>query len=159
VFLIEAQSFTAKLVKPDAVGAWTYFTVPFQTDEVFGSRAQIPVKGTINGIPYRGSLLPHGDGRHYMVVNKTLQKNCGASSGEHVDVTMLMDDEIRTVTLPEDFEDALTKNTAINQIFKKFAYSHQKEYVNWITSAKKTETRLSRIDKAMQMISENKRLK
>jgi hypothetical protein len=102
VFLIEAQSFKAKLVKPDVVGAWTYLTVPFQAEEVFGNRAQIPVKGTINGISYRGSLLPHGDGHHYMVVNKTLQKKCGASNGEQVDVTMLLDEEIRTVTVPED---------------------------------------------------------
>jgi hypothetical protein len=159
VFLIEAQRFTAKLVKPEAVGAWTYLTVPFQADEVFGSRARIPVKGILNGVPYRGSLLPHGDGRHYMVVNKALQKKCNASNGDQVEVTMLLDEEVRTVTLPEDLEQALAKHTAINQSFEKLAYSHQKEYVNWITSAKKAETRITRIEKALQMIAENKRLK
>jgi hypothetical protein len=159
VLFIETQSFKATLVKPNAVGAWTYLTVPFEAEKVFGGRAQIPVKGTINGIPYRGSLLPHGDGRHYMVVNKTLQKQCGASNGDQVDVTMLLDEEIRTVTVPEDFEEALTNNPIVHQIFKKFSYSHQKEYVDWITGAKKSETRLSRIEKALQMIGENKRLK
>jgi hypothetical protein len=159
VFLIEAQSFKATLATPDAVGAWTYLTVPFKAEEVFGKQAQIPVKGTLNDIPYRGSLMPHGDGRHFMVVNKTLQKNCGASTGEQVEVTMQLDDEIRTVIPPGDFKEALNKHAAINQSFQKLAYSHQKEYASWITSAKKPETRLSRIDKALQMIADNKRLK
>ncbi len=36
------------------------------------------------------------------------------------------------------------------------AYSHRKEYVRWVTEAKKPETRASRIDKAVAMIAEGK---
>jgi hypothetical protein len=146
-------------VKSDTVGAWTYVTVPFKADEAFASRARIPVKGTINDVPYRVSLLPHGDGRHYMVVNKALQKNCGASNGGQVVVTMMLDEEVRTVVIPDDLKAALDRDVNIEKIFTELAYSHQKEYVEWITSAKKAETRTVRIEKAMQMIAERKRLK
>jgi hypothetical protein len=156
---MEIQLFTAQLIKPEAVGAWTYVNVPFCAEEVFTSRARIPVKGTVNGVPYRGSLLPHGDGRHYMVVNKSLQKSCGAVSGDLVDVTMTLDEEIRIVIVPDDFELALTKDLNAKNIFTEFSYSHQKEYVEWITSAKKAETRNDRIEKALQMIIERKKLK
>jgi hypothetical protein len=151
--------FKAKLFKPDAVGSWTYVTVPFQASEVFESRARIPVKGTINGVPCRGSLLPHGDGRHYMVVNKSLQKNCGASNGEQVEFTMMFDEEERSVEIPGDLDTALTLAPDTKKIFTELAYSHQKEYVEWISSAKKAETRIARIEKALLMISERKRLK
>jgi hypothetical protein len=156
---MEAQHFKAILVKPDAVGAWTYLTVPFKADEVFASRARIPVIGTINNVPYTGSLLPHGDGHHYLVVNKTLQKSCGASIGDQVTVTMLLDEAIRAVEVPEDLKTALSLDRNIEKIFNEFSYSHQKEYVEWITNAKKTETRKARIEKALQMIAEKKRLK
>jgi hypothetical protein len=159
VFRMKIQQFKAKLIKPDAVGAWTYVTVPFKVEDVFQSRSRTPVKGTINGIPFRGSLLPHGDGRHYMVVNKTLQKSCGASNGEQVEVTMSLDEEVRTVSVPEDLKSALSQAANIEQIFTEFAYSHQKEYVDWIMSAKKAETRTARIEKALLMIAERKRLK
>jgi hypothetical protein len=159
VFYIEVQHFKANLVKPDAVGAWTYVTVPFKADEIFASRANIPVKGTINDVPYRGSLLPHGDGRHYMVVNKTLQKSCKASNGDQVEVTMMLDEEERTVDTPEDLEAAFALDENVAKIFNELSYSHQKEYVEWITSAKKAETRNARIEKALQMIAERKRLK
>jgi hypothetical protein len=57
---MEIQQFKAKLIRPEAKGAWTYITVPFQAEDVFQSRSRIPVKRTINGIPNRGSLLLHG---------------------------------------------------------------------------------------------------
>jgi hypothetical protein len=126
---MEIQQFKAKLFKPDAVGSWTYVTVPFQATEVFESRARIPVKGTINGVPYRGSLIPHGDGRHYMVVNKTLQKNCGASNGELVELTMMFDDEERTVEIPGDLDIVLTLAPDTKKIFTELAYSHQSHFL------------------------------
>jgi uncharacterized protein YdeI (YjbR/CyaY-like superfamily) len=36
--------------------------------------------------------------------------------------------------------------------FEKLSYNHRKEYVRWITEAKKEETRQSRIAKAVAML-------
>jgi uncharacterized protein YdeI (YjbR/CyaY-like superfamily) len=94
-----------------------------------------------------------------MVVNKTLQKDCRASNGEQVAVTMMLDEEIRAVEIPEDLEAALAQNVNIEKNFSELAYSHQKEYVEWITGAKKAVTRSARIETALQMIAERKRLK
>jgi hypothetical protein len=134
---MEAQQFTAVLVKPDTIGAWTYLTVPFNAEHIFNNRARIPVKGTINGVSFQGSLMPHGNGRHYMVVNKTLQKNCGASIGDEVHVSMVLDEQERIIAVPEDLEAALVRDVRVKQLFDDFAYSHRKEYIEWIISAKK----------------------
>jgi hypothetical protein len=40
---------------------------PFDVQEVFGTRARVPVRGTLNGVAYRSSLMPMG-GCHRMVV-------------------------------------------------------------------------------------------
>ncbi|MNH41758.1 hypothetical protein D3C79_1033160 [compost metagenome] len=45
----------------------------FDAARMYGTEAQVQEKGTINGIPYHGTLMPHGDGRHLMVVNKELR--------------------------------------------------------------------------------------
>jgi hypothetical protein len=37
---MDIQQFKAQLVKPEAIGAWTYLTVPFLTKDVFASRAK-----------------------------------------------------------------------------------------------------------------------
>src|SRR5688500_13491790 len=46
----------------------TGFYVPFDVLKVFGTRARVPVRGTINGFPFRSSIAPMGEGRHCMVV-------------------------------------------------------------------------------------------
>jgi hypothetical protein len=43
-------------------------SAPFSVEEVFGTKARVPVRGTINGFPFRSSLMPMG-GCHRMVVN------------------------------------------------------------------------------------------
>jgi hypothetical protein len=153
------HEFEAKLIRPEGTGTWTYVTVPFTVEEVFGGKAQVKVKGTINGTTYRGSLMPHGDGKHYMVVNKSLREAADATAGHIVKVTMERDAEIREVQIPEDFQSKLEANEEAAAFFNNLAYSYQKEYVAWIDSAKKPETRADRIHKAIEKLAEGKRLK
>lgn len=40
------------------------------------------------------------------------------------------------------------------EYFESLPPSHQKEYLKWITEAKKTETRLRRLDKATETLKE-----
>ena len=51
----------------------------------------------------------------------------------------------RVVNLPEDLAQALAENKEAFVFFEELSYSNRKEYVNWITSAKRVETREKRI--------------
>src|ERR1700682_3279565 len=79
-----AQSFVATVERPDSVGAWTYLSVPFDAAAVFGAKGQIKVKGTLNGARFRGVLMPRGDGRHFLVVNKGLPPSHQQEYLEHI---------------------------------------------------------------------------
>lgn len=151
--------FEAKLVRPEATGSWTYLTVPFDAARMYGTEARVQVKGTINGIPYQGTLMPHGDGRHFMVVNKELRDMAKVQPGDTVKVVMEQDPEQRTVQAPEDFLLALQSNEAANAIYDKLSYAYQKEYVAWIEAAKRADTRVSRIHKAVDKLADGKKLK
>ncbi|RCW44364.1 YdeI/OmpD-associated family protein [Paenibacillus prosopidis] len=153
------HEFEALLIKPDAVGAWTYITVPFDVEQHFGSKSRVMVKGTFNGIAYKGTLMPHGNGEHYMVVNKSLREAAQVTAGSMASVTMERDAEARTVLVPEDLVQELTANPEAEAIFNQFSYSCQKEYVDWIDTAKKAETRQSRIQKSIEKITAGQKLK
>jgi len=101
---MDAQTFIAILKKPEGIGTWTYLDVPFDVEKIFGKKSRIQVKGTINNIPYRSTLLPHGDGTFYMVVNKTIRDQLGVRAGDSVSVEMSIDIEPREVLLPDLFE-------------------------------------------------------
>jgi uncharacterized protein YdeI (YjbR/CyaY-like superfamily) len=58
--------------------------------------------------------------------------------------------------IPTDFLTALGKNKKARATFTGFSYSHQKEYVEWITDAKRDETRQKRLKQALVWLAEGK---
>ena len=60
------------------------------------------------------------------------------------------------VTVPADLKVALQKNAKARKTFENFSYSHKKEYVKWITDAKREETRERRLRTAIQWLAQGK---
>jgi uncharacterized protein YdeI (YjbR/CyaY-like superfamily) len=63
----------------------------------------------------------------------------------------------RTIDTPEDFSAALAGNSAAAQTWEGLAPSHRYEYLEWITEAKRPETRARRIGQALEWLAEGKR--
>ena len=62
------------------------------------------------------------------------------------------------VEVPEDLLWALDANAQAQAIFDKFSFSHRKEYVRWIESARRANTRAQRVQEALEMIVKGKNL-
>lgn len=141
---MKKQQFDAVLEEGIRGGVWVI--VPFDVQEVYGTRGQVKIKATIDGVPYRGSIAPMGGGKHILGVKKEIREALGKTIGDTVHIVLEQDTEPRVVSIPADFQQALDKNPTAKDIFDKFAYTHRKEYVQWIESAKKPETRQQRIN-------------
>jgi Domain of unknown function (DUF1905) len=99
--------FKVKLVARDRSSA-TGLIPPFDVPNTFGTRARVPVRGTMNGYPFRSSLMPMG-GCHIMAVNKELREGAHAKAGDEVDVVMERDEEARAVEAPAELARHLRK--------------------------------------------------
>lgn len=64
-----------------------------------------------------------------------------------------IDPVAKTVRLPDDLIAALKKNKKEAALFDSLAFSHKKEYVEWIVTAKKEETRLARIKGTIERLN------
>ena len=136
----------------------TGIKIPFNVQKVFGTRARVPVRGTINGFAFRSSIFPMGgEGQFYMAVNKETRAGAKAKAGETVSVSMERDDEPRIVTPPPDFEKALKASKSAQAMWNKLSYTHRKEHVRAIEEAKRPETRARRIAKAIADLAAGKK--
>ena len=63
----------------------------------------------------------------------------------------------KTIVTPEDVAKAL-KKAKVLAYFDSLAFSHRKEYVQWIESAKKEETRTKRIEQAIEKLKDKQGL-
>jgi hypothetical protein len=151
------QKFKAKLTAIGPKGAWTILPIPFNVAEIFATKARVPVTGTMNGFPFRNSLMPEGDGTHRMMVGKELQAGAKAQAGDTVSVVMKRDDQERRVDVPAELSAALKKNKQAAAFFADLSPSCKAEYASWIASAKQAETRASRATKAAEMLVAGKK--
>lgn len=142
--------FKVKIAGREA-GAVAVITPPVDVPEFFGTRARVPVRGTINGFPFRSSLMPMG-GCHRMPVNQFLRTGAGVEAGDTVEVVMERDEEKRTAVAPAVLKKALAKNKVAKANWEKLAFTHKKEMAVWIEGAKKEETRARRLAKIMQVL-------
>jgi len=142
--------FQAK-IKGKEAGVVAAITPPVNVPELFGTRGRVPVRGTINGFPFRSSLMPCG-GPHVMPVNKALCLGAGAKPGDVVDVLMERDLEARTVEAPPELKKELAKNKKARERWNELSFTHKKEMAISIRDAKQDETKKQRLTKVMRVL-------
>lgn len=64
--------------------------------------------------------------------------------------------EKKELVVPDYFMKALAKNKKAQKVWDAFAYSHKKEYLQWITEAKTEATRESRMATTLEWVAEGK---
>ncbi len=141
--------FKAKIETTDGGGAFVYF--PYDVQKEFGIKGRVPVKASFDGVSYTGSMVKYGDPKHMLLILKSIRAQIGKAGGDEVDVTVQHDVAERTIEVPKDFTDAMKAEKLLIS-FEKMSFTHRKEYITWIESAKKQETRERRIVKALEML-------
>jgi hypothetical protein len=142
--------FQAKIEGKEA-GVVAAITPPVDVIEYFGTRARVSIRGTINGFPFRSSLMPCGNAR-MMPVNKTLCRGAGVKPGDFVDVLMERDEEERTVEAPPELSKELGKSKVARERWEGLAFTHKKEMALSVSGAKQEETKKRRLAKVMDVL-------
>jgi hypothetical protein len=145
-----------KAVIEEAYNGGAFVTVPFDVEETFGKK-RVQVKATVAGFPYRGTMVRWGTEDHILVVIKDIRKKAGVTFGDEIEVEVEEDTEPRVVVIPDDVKQALAGHPEAGAFFEKLSYSGRKEYMFWIESAKRAETRQNRIAKMIDLLKQGKK--
>ena len=148
---MKTYKFKAKIEGAGGGGACVLF--PYDVEKEFGTRGQVPVKVTFDGVPYTGTMVKYGRPEHMLPMLKAIREQLGKGPGETVNVTVQRDEAVRTIEIPPAFKAALKKEKLL-PFFESLSYTHRKEYIRWISEAKKEETRVARAAKALAMLRE-----
>lgn len=144
--------FKARIEKPDDGMDTAYVKFPYDTHETFGAKGQVKVKAMFEGVAYRGVLANMGMGCHIIIVRKDIREKIGKKVGDTIDVSIEADTEPRTLEIPSGLAKAFGKQPLASEFFDNLSYTNRKEYITWITSAKKDETRQSRLEQTIEKL-------
>lgn len=151
---MSARSFTATLQAANR-GGGRWVVVPFDAREVFG-QARPPVRGTVNGTPIRGRLSVYG-ATTYLGLRREIREAAGIDVGDDVEVVLELDDAPREVVLPAELAAVLDADAQLRAAFDALAFTHRREYAEWVGETKRQQTRDARAAKAAQMLRDGVR--
>ncbi len=149
------QKYQFRAVIESGDGGGAFVIVPIDVEKTFGKK-RLKVKALIDGEPYRGTLVRMGTPHHMLIVLKEIREKIGKTVGDEVAVEFEEDLEIRQVIVPADLQEALEAQPTALSYFNHLSYSHQREYVHWITDAKREQTRQVRIKQMIEMLLQGK---
>lgn len=119
-------------------------TVPDDIVEALGGGKRPKVVVTVNGYTYRTSIARMG-GQFLFGINKAHRSQAGVQAGDQLTVQLALDTAPREVELPPEVAAGFAEHPEAGSYFATLSYTKQNEYVTWINSAKRPETREQRV--------------
>lgn len=151
ITLTKIYQFEAVITKQIGINA-AYVEFPFDVHKEFGTKGQIKVVASFDGFEYRGSLATMGHHCHIIGITQKIRSAIEKNAGDIIQVIIKQDTELRTVEIPEDLRSLLDLRPEAITLFENLSFTNKKKYIQWITSAKKIETRERRLREAIEKL-------
>jgi len=151
--------FKAKLLRPaePANGSsWTFLILPRGASAKLPTRSMTTVEGTINSHPFRATLEPDGQKSHWLKVDRKMREAAGAEIGDVIPLEIVSVGKEPEPRVPADLRKALAAAPKARALWSEITPVARRDWIHWITSAKRLETRARRIDNACKMLAAGK---
>jgi hypothetical protein len=141
-------------VQPNEPGV--FFELPEGVVAALGGGKRPAVRAVVHDYEHRTRIAVYGD-RYYLAFRREAREAAGLVPGDEVDIALELDEQPREVVLPSDVAAALDADPAARVRFDALSFTHRKEYVDWIQSAKRAETRQRRLAQATTLLKSGRR--
>jgi hypothetical protein len=131
------------------IGDWLILRLPDNASAELPSRGQVMVEGTINGAAIRTPLEPDGNFRHWLHIDDKLSKTIGVHDGDTVTVAFTATKDWIEPEVPADIMKAVVGDPPIHELWQQITPMARWEWIRWIRSTGKDETRKKRIEVAL----------
>lgn len=138
-------------------GGWTYIAlneIPADEKRAFG---MVRVKGSIDDFKIKDyNLMPMGTGELFLPVKAEIRKKIKKQAGEYVQVVLYRDES--SLHIPDELLLCLEDVPEAFAFFNSLADNEKRNYITWIFSAKRDETKANRIAKTISRLTRNLRM-
>jgi hypothetical protein len=145
---VPSVTFTSRVEPPEPMRG---LEVPAELVAALGSGKRPPVKITINGHAWR-SRIAIMRGRCLIGLSKANRSSAAIETGDSVEVLLELDTEPREVLAPPDLAAALAARPAAEAAYNRLSHSHKRAHVHSIEAAKRSETRVRRIERTIEAL-------
>ena len=138
----------------ETAGTKTYVEIPFDPNTVWGDKDRHYVAGTLDSQRIRGLLAFDGE-QFVLPLGPAWLRDNDVSAGAKVTIALEPDGPV-VGSLESDIAAALASDPEAKRFFESIAPFYRKNAIRWIESAKRAETRASRIVEAVRLLKAGK---
>lgn len=149
---VVSKSFEVRLETMPGRLRWVIAYIPLDVRKTWGTGRSLRVRGEINGFPIRTSLFPTRSGRHFLLVNKTMQKGAAVRSGDKAKVRLENDTEVRVATVPVELERQFRQSKSLRKWFDNLSYSIRKDLCWRVQQPKSQEARDRQAERMAELL-------
>jgi hypothetical protein len=135
----------------------TFLTLPRNASAKLPSRGTLTVEGTINYYPFRAVLKPDGKGSHQLKISKAMCDVMDIAAGDTIAVEVTRVGEEPETRVPSDLYKAITATPRAKASWSDITPLACRDWIFSICTAKQSETRKRRIEKAVDMLADGHR--
>lgn len=151
--------FEARLLRPASPkrASWSFLVLPKSASARLPTRGMTTVEGTLGGSPFRATLEPDGQRSHWLKVPKKLREAAEAAVGDVVTLEIRPAAREVEARVPADLRKAFAASPEARALWSDITPKARMDWIQWITSAKRAETRARRIENTCDMLLAGKR--
>jgi hypothetical protein len=136
-------------------GGKVILPLPFDPNQVWGEKDRHHIQGIIQGVSYRGEIRQDG-ATYYLVLGPAWLRDAHLEKEEDLEVS-LSEEGPRTGNVAEDIGAALSASPRAQSFFESLPTFYRNNFMRWIESAKRPETRQAHIREMVRLLEAGKR--
>jgi hypothetical protein len=137
------------------VGLIRYVDVPAVVSKALGrAQANLPVRGTVEGVPVRTTLVSRGNSCHRMAIHGDIRKKLRVDDGAVLEIAIERDEDSREPVLPPALVVTLRQSPRAQAMFKSMTTALRRQIVRNITSVKSQEALERRVAKVVTRLGQ-----
>lgn len=139
-------------------GGWTYAAIPEVLQDKHAPFGWVKVKGQIDDFEIKNyKLMPMGNGKLFLAVKAEIRKKIGKEEGDWINVVLFADNA--PTEIPEELLLCLRDDPPAYKTFLSYTDGQQKEFIDWIYSAKTDQTKVERIAETLRKLAKKNKLR
>jgi hypothetical protein len=152
-------AFEARLQRPATPknATWAFLVLPQQASARLPSRSMVSIEGRLGEEPFTATLEPDGQGGHWLKVPRALREAAGVAVGDHVTLDIVPAAREPEARVPADLRQALAAQPGAKAKWDSLTPVARRDWIQWLDSSKKEDTRARRIASSCDMLLEGKR--
>jgi hypothetical protein len=124
---------------------WLGVVLPAESAEFLGTRSQAPVEVSVNGLAFRTTAFPSGDGRHVVCVGARIRRRLGIGDGASIDVEVTPAKPRAAPRTPPELREALAVSDEARRAWEGLTPAARRVASTWVAGAKDPDVRSWRV--------------